>query len=78
MNKEIEEILKEHKKINPTVELVKVTITRWYEIPKYSLESNPDILKEWFQEFSINRSHAFRDNSVLLQYFNNDEKIEKI
>jgi hypothetical protein len=78
MNERIKNILNFHVKQNPGVKLVKVTTTRWYEIPAYSSTEPQELLKEWFKETPIGRGHAFRDGSLLLEHFNDDEKIVDI
>ena len=63
------------KKAHPGVKIVKVTTTRWYEIPAGTSTNDTELLKEWFEETPITRSHAFRDTSLLMEHFNRDEKI---
>ena len=69
------EILNYHVETHKGVKLVKVTTTRWYEIPEGTSTPDSEILTEWFANTSISRRHAFRDSSLLLEYFNNDAKI---
>jgi hypothetical protein len=78
INKNYKEILKYHKEKFPGVKLVKVTTTRWYEIPVCTSTPAGEIVKEWFKESPIHKSHAFRDGSLLIEYFNDDAKIEEI
>ena len=75
MNERIKNILNLHVEQNPGVKLVKVTTTRWYEIPASSSEKPEDLLQEWFRKCSINRSHSFRDSSLLVEHFNDDQKV---
>jgi len=71
----IKNILDYHVQKNPGVRLVKVTTTRWYEIPAGSSGRPDDLLQEWFCTCSATKRHAFRDDSLLLEYFNDDQKI---
>lgn len=75
MNEKIKSILEFHKKKHPGVKLVKVTTTRWYEIPAGTSMSDDELLQDWFKNTPTTRSHAFRDGSLLVEYFNNDEKV---
>ena len=74
-DEKIKRILDFHKKKHPGVKLVKVTITRYYQIPAGTSTPAEDLLKEWFEEFSTTRTHAFRDGSLLIDHFNDDAKI---
>lgn len=78
-NKEkIEKILNYHKANNPDIDIIKVTTTRYYEIPKESVRSarkREDLLKEWFDTYSATSNHAYRDSSLLLQHFNDDIEV---
>jgi hypothetical protein len=75
MNEKIKSILKYHKDIHPGVKLVKVTLTRYYEIPVYTSTPAEELLEEWFKEFPSTRCHAFRDASLLIEHFNDDGKV---
>jgi hypothetical protein len=75
MNKKIKKILDYHKTSHPGVKIVTVTTTRYYEIPAYASTPTEELLEEWFKEFSSTRSHAFRDQSLLIEHFNDDAKI---
>jgi len=69
------EILVHHKNTHPGVKIVKVTTTRYYEIPRHSGTDSAALMKEWFEDFAVTSSHAFRDGSLLIHDFNNDAKI---
>jgi hypothetical protein len=71
----VKEILKDHADKYPGVKFVKITTTRWYEIPANSSTPPEELLEEWFKKFSISRTHAFRDGSLLIEHFNDDAKI---
>jgi hypothetical protein len=74
----IKKILQYHKLMNKGVKIIKVTTTRYYQIPEgTSLETN-ELLKEWFKDFPVDRRHAFRDSSLLIEHFNDDAKIEEV
>lgn len=73
MIERIKAILKFHREKNPGVKIIKVTTTRYYEIPSYSSTPVSDLLKEWFHDYPLERHHAFRESSLLIQHFNNDE-----
>jgi hypothetical protein len=71
-------ILRGHKKRFSGSRFVKVTTTRWYEIPAGTSEDAEDLITEWFLDTPISRSHAFRDGSLLIEHFNDDAKIADI
>jgi hypothetical protein len=75
MNEKINNILICHKKNNPGCKIVKVTISRWYEIPPGTSTSDSEIIEEWFKKTPVSKCHAFRDNSLLIQCFNDDPTI---
>jgi len=77
MNDKIKKILEYHKEQHPGVKFIKVTTTRWYEIPA-GTSNESELLEEWFKEFPASKGHAFRDGSLLLEHFNDDAKIEEI
>lgn len=70
----IQKAIAEGKKLGS--KFVQVTTTRIYEIHKgyYQDDLNP-LLSEWFEKFSPLASHAFRDGSLFVEYFNEDSKI---
>jgi uncharacterized protein YbaR (Trm112 family) len=83
----VEKLLEYHKSKNQGVRFLKITTTRWYEIPDGSItdeksqhyfNNEEELIDEWFKKNSIGHSHAFRDGSLLLQYFNDDAKIERL
>ena len=75
MEDKVKEILEFHTKNHPGTKIVEVTTTRWCEIPVGSYSSDSEIIDEWFNKTSINRSHAFRDGSLIIEKFNNDAKV---
>jgi hypothetical protein len=75
MNEHVKDILNFHTKKNPGSKLVKVTLTRWYEIPGTSSEVPEELMAEWFNKYPSTRPHAYRDHSLLVEYFNGDHKI---
>jgi len=75
MKEKIKTILDYHRTEHPGVKIVTVTLTRYYEIPAYASTPAEELLKEWFKEFSSTRPHAFRDQSLLIEHFNDDAKI---
>lgn len=68
IDEHIKEILQYHSHKHPTTTIVKVIVERWYEIP-VNYSRTEELLKEWFQDFSPSSSHAFRDDSLLIQKF---------
>jgi hypothetical protein len=72
---DIKKTLENHLTSHPGSKLVKVTTTRWYEIPAGTSTPDGELLKEWFDTTPISRSHAFRDGSLLLEIFNDDATI---
>jgi hypothetical protein len=75
MNEHVKDILNFHTKKNPGAKLVKVTLTRWYEIPATSSEDHKELMQEWFDKYPSTRPHAYRDHSLLVEYFNGDHRI---
>jgi hypothetical protein len=71
----VKAILEYHKEKNKGVKIVKVTTTRYYEIPTYTSQDSDELLKEWFERFNTTSTHAFRDGSLLIQHFNGDAKV---
>ena len=71
----VKKILDYHLQKNVGSRLVKVTTTRWYEIPTGTSTSPEELLKEWFENFPVTRSHNFRDGSLLMEYFNEDHRL---
>ena len=67
----IKNILDTHQK-KTGCKIVKVTTTRWYEIPVGTSTPDSEIIDEWFKKTPISRSHAFRDRSLLIECFNDD------
>ena len=74
MKDKIKAILKEHVK-KTGAKIVKVTTTKYYEIPASPFKTPTELMDEWFKKFSISRSHAFRDASLLIEHFNEDCQI---
>jgi hypothetical protein len=75
MVERIKEILKYHSEKNPGVKIVKVTTTRYYEIPASASTPANELMKEWFHDYPLERHHAFREHSQLIEHFNGDEEI---
>jgi len=71
----VQKILDSHRERNSGVTIVKITTTRYYEIPKHSSTNKEALMNEWFEDFSPSSSHAFRDGSLLIEHFNDDAEI---
>lgn len=41
--------------------VIQVTITRLYTVPECESMSDEDLKREWFEEYDLSRSHAYRD-----------------
>ena len=68
MLSKIRALLKRHLKIHPGSKVVRVTITRWYEIPAGNSTPDKELMNEWFKEYPLSRHHAYRESSVLLEH----------
>jgi hypothetical protein len=75
MNDKIKKILNYHREHCPGVTIVKVTTTKYYEIPAGSSIPTSELLKEWFEDNPTSKRHAFRDSSLLIDHWNNDAKV---
>lgn len=76
MLEKIKKILQSHKKAYPGAKIVAVTTTRYYQIPEGTSIPVPELLEEWFKKTPIHQTHAFRDQSLLLEHFNDSKIIE--
>lgn len=75
MLEKIKKLLQGHKKAYPDAKIVAVTTTRYYHIPEGTSTPVPELLEEWFKKTPISQSHAFRDQSLLIEVFEDNAKI---
>lgn len=75
MLEKIKKLLQSHKKVYPDAKIVAVTTTRYYQIPEGTSTPVPELLEEWFKKTPISQSHAFRDQSLLIELFENNATI---
>lgn len=75
MLEKIKKLLQGHKKAYPDAKIIAVTTTRYYQIPEGTSTPVPELLEEWFKKTPIHQTHAFRDQSLLVEHFNDNVKI---
>jgi len=60
-----EEKLKKIVKLRAHKAAIRVTFTMDYLIPHYESKTPEEIAKEWFEDFQLYGSHAYRDGSKI-------------
>jgi hypothetical protein len=75
MLERIKKLLQGHKRAYPNCTIVRVTTTRYYQIPEGTSTPVPELLKEWFKKTPVTQVHAFREHSLLIEHFEDNATV---